>query len=81
MKKEVKSFLLKMAVIALGLAAFAALGAYTAGRLSADMLLSPAFLLLAAAAYGADVRLMRTKRHARPVLRVAKREPSPIRVA
>ena len=42
MKKEMKSFLLRMAVVLLVLGAICFVGAYGAGKLCAEMLLTPA---------------------------------------
>ena len=54
MKKEMKSFLLRMAVVLLVLGAICFVGAYGAGKLCAEMLLTPACAALAYAAYQAE---------------------------
>ena len=54
MKKEMKSFFLRMAVVLLVLGAICFVGAYGAGKLCAEMLLTPACAALAYAAYQAD---------------------------
>ena len=51
MKKEMKSFFLRMAVVLLVLGAICFVGAYGAGKLCAEMLLTPACAALAYAAY------------------------------
>ena len=47
MKKEMKSFFLRMAVVLLVLGAICFVGAYGAGKLCAEMLLTPACAALA----------------------------------
>lgn len=59
MKKEMKSFLLRMAVVLLVLGAICFVGAYGAGKLCAEMLLTPACAALAYAAYQAEKNLFR----------------------
>ena len=54
MKKEMKSFFLRMAVVLLVLGAICFVGAYGAGKLCAEMLLTPACAALAYAAYQAE---------------------------
>ena len=73
MKKEMKSFLLRMAVVLLVLGAICFVGAYGAGKLCAEMLLTPACAALAYAAYQAEKNLFRPAPKA-PVLRVAAKE-------
>ena len=77
MKKEMKSFFLRMAVVLLVLGAICFVGAYGAGKLCAEMLLTPA---CAALAYEAEKNLFRPAPKA-PVLRVAAKEQTPMRVA
>ena len=55
-------------------------GAYGAGKLCAEMLLTPACAALAYAAYQAEKNLFRPAPKA-PVLRVAAKEQTPMRVA
>ena len=62
MKKEMKSFFLRMAVVLLVLGAICFVGAYGAGKLCAEMLLTPACAALAYAAYQAEKNLFRPKR-------------------
>ena len=64
MKKEMKSFFLRMAVVLLVLGAICFVEAYGAGKLCAEMLLTPACPAPKA-----------------PVLRVAAKEQTPMRVA
>ena len=78
MKKEMKSFFLRMAVVLLVLGAICFVGAYGAGKLCAEMLLTPACAALAYAAY--QKNLFRPAPKA-PVLRVAAKEQTPMRVA
>ena len=59
MKKEMKSFFLRMAVVLLVLGAICFVGAYGAGKLCAEMLLTPACAALAYAAYQAEKNLFR----------------------
>ena len=59
MKKEMKSFFLRMAVVLLVLGAVCFVGAYGAGKLCAEMLLTPACAALAYAAYQAEKNLFR----------------------
>ena len=80
MKKEMKSFFLRMAVVLLVLGAICFVGAYGAGKLCAEMLLTPACVALAYAAYQAEKNLFRPAPKA-PVLRVAAKEQTPMRVA
>lgn len=80
MKKEMKSFFLRMAVVLLVLGAICFVGAYGAGKLCAEMLLTPACAALAHAAYQAEKNLFRPAPKA-PVLRVAAKEQTPMRVA
>ena len=80
MKKEMKSFFLRMAVVLLVLGAICFVGAYGAGKLCAEMLLTPACPALAYAAYQAEKNLFRPAPKA-PVLRVAAKEQTPMRVA
>ena len=82
MKKEMKSFFLRMAVVLLVLGAICFVGAYGAGKLCAEMVLfrSPACAALAYAAYQAEKNLFRPAPKA-PVLRVAAKEQTPMRVA
>lgn len=80
MKKEMKSFLLRMAVVLLVLGAICFVGAYGAGKLCAEMLLTPACTALAYTAYQAEKNLFRPAPKA-PVLRVAAKEQTPMRVA
>ena len=80
MKKEMKSFFLRMAVVLLVLGAVCFVGAYGAGKLCAEMLLAPACAALAYAAYQAEKNLFRPAPKA-PVLRVAAKEQTPMRVA
>ena len=80
MKKERKSFFLRMAVVLLVLGAICFVGAYGAGKLCAEMLLTPACAALAYAAYQAEKNLFRPAPKA-PVLRVAAKEQTPMRVA
>ena len=77
MKKEMKSFLLRMAVVLLVLGAICFVGAYGAGKLCAEMLLTPACAALAYAAYQAEKNLFRPAPKA-PVLRVAAKEQTPM---
>ena len=76
MKKEMKSFLLRMAVVLLVLGAICFVGAYGAGKLCAEMLLTPACAALAYAAYQAEKNLFRPAPKA-PVLRVLPRNRHP----
>ena len=62
MKKEMKSFFLRMAVVLLVLGAVCFVGAYGAGKLCAEMLLTPACAALAYAAYQAEKNLFRAAR-------------------
>lgn len=80
MKREMKSFLLRTAVVMLVLGAICFVGAYATGNLCAEMLLTPACTALAYAAYQAEKNLFRPAPKA-PVLRVASKEPAPMRVA
>ena len=80
MKKEMKSFFLRMAVVLLVLGAICFVGAYGAGKLCAEMLLTPAGAALDYAAYQAEKNLFRPAPKA-PVLRVAAKEQTPMRVA
>lgn len=80
MKKEMKSFFLRMAVVLLVLGAICFVGAYGAGKLCAEMLLTPVCAALAYAAYQAEKNLFRPAPKA-PVLRVAAKEQTPMRVA
>ena len=80
MKKEMKSFFLRMAVVLLVLGAICFVGAYGAGKLCAEMLLTPACAALAYSAYQAEKNLFRPAPKA-PVLRVAAKEQTPMRVA
>ena len=59
MKKEMKSFFLRMAVVLLVLGAICFVGAYGAGKLCAEMLLTTACAALAYAAYQAEKNLFR----------------------
>lgn len=61
MKKEMKSFFLRMAVVLLVLGAICFVGAYGAGKLCAEMLLTPACAALAYAAYQAEKNLFRPR--------------------
>ena len=80
MKKEMKSFFLRMAVVLLVLGAICFVGAYGAGKLCAEMLLTPACATLSYAAYQGEKNLFRPAPKA-PVLRVAAKEQTPMRVA
>ena len=59
MKKEMKSFFLRMAVVLLVLGAICFVEAYGAGKLCAEMLLTPACAALAYAAYQGEKNLFR----------------------
>ena len=80
MKKEMKSFLLRMAVVLLVLGAICFVGAYGAGKLCAEMLLTPACAALAYAAYQAEKNLFRPAPKA-SVMIVASKVHSPMSVS
>ncbi|KUE75358.1 hypothetical protein ASJ35_14265 [Ruthenibacterium lactatiformans] len=79
-EKGNEKLFLRMAVVLLVLGAVCFVGAYGAGKLCAEMLLTPACAALAYAAYQAEKNLFRPAPKA-PVLRVAAKEQTPMRVA
>lgn len=80
MKKRVESFLLRMLMLAAVLGAMCFVGAYAEGRLCAQMLLTPACVMIAYAARQTEKDLDRPKAE-KPVLRVAPSDPDPLRAA
>lgn len=80
MKKQIKSFLLRMLMLAAVLGAMCFVGAYAQGRLCAEMLLTPACAVLARAAWQAEKRLDEPRRAVRR-LRIAPSDPDPLRAA
>lgn len=79
MRYEVKSFMLRTAVVALVLGAMCFVGAYGTGKWCVEMLVSPACIALAYGAYQTEKGLRRAA--LRPALRVTAKQPKPMRVA
>lgn len=80
MKKQMKSFLLRMLMLAAILGAMCFTGAYAEGRLCAEMLLTPACVGLARAAWQAEKSLTGSRQTVRGVC-VAPSDPDPLRAA
>ncbi len=76
MKKRVESFLLRMLMLAAALGAMCFIGAYAEGRLCAEMLLTPACVLLACAARQTEKDLGCSVPE-KAALRVAPSDPDP----
>ena len=80
MKKQMESFLLRVLTLATVLGAMCFVSAYAEGRLCAEMLLTPACVGLARAAWQAEKDLRESKRAVQKLC-AAPSDPDPLRAA